>query len=126
VGRQRDEAWAALLERLDESAALAIDYGHVLGDRPRTGTLAAYRSGRLVDPVPDGSCDITAHVAVDSLTQSRRLRQRAVLGEVAPPDMAMARRDPAAYLRDVAHRSEVATLRRPGGLGDFWWVFAEP
>jgi hypothetical protein len=34
--------------------------------RPRPGSLAGYRGGRQVDPVPDGSCDITSHVALDS------------------------------------------------------------
>jgi hypothetical protein len=49
---------------------MAIDYGHVRVERATGawdgGTLAAYRRGRLVSPVPDGSCNITAHVAVDA------------------------------------------------------------
>jgi SAM-dependent MidA family methyltransferase len=123
VGRQRDEAWGALLNRLaPDSVALAVDYGHAVEDRPQTGTLVAYREGRLVDPVPDGSCDLTAHVAVDSLRQSRRLRQRDAVALTTPPDHRMAADDPASYLAALADHSAVAALRRPGGFGDFWWV----
>jgi SAM-dependent MidA family methyltransferase len=123
VGRHRDEAWGALLDRLaPDSVALAVDYGHAVEDRPRTGTLVAYREGRLVDPVPDGSCDLTAHVAVDSLRQSRRLRQRDAVALTTPPDHRMAADDPASYLAALADHSAVAALRRPGGFGDFWWV----
>ena len=126
VGRQRDDAWSGLLNRLAPgSVALAVDYGHTAGERPREGTLVAYRGGRLVDPVPDGTCDLTAHVAVDSLRQTRRLRQRDALRPSVPPDHGLASRDPAAYLEALADQSAAAALRRPGGFGDFWWVVAE-
>jgi SAM-dependent MidA family methyltransferase len=126
VGRQRDEAWSALLDRLPAgSVAVAVDYGHTVADRPREGTLVAYREGHVVDPVPDGSCDLTAHVAVDSLRQTRRLRQREAVAAVGAPDHASAAVDPAAYLQALADQSAVAELRRPGGFGDFWWVIAQ-
>ena len=126
VGRQRDEAWSALLDRLAPgSVALAIDYGHEASDRPTDGTFAAYREGHLVDPVPDGSCDLTAHVAIDSLRQTRRLRQRDAVPPAEPPDHGLASHDPATYLASLADHSAVAALRRTGGFGDFWWVVAE-
>jgi SAM-dependent MidA family methyltransferase len=126
VGRQRDEAWSALLGRLAPgSVAVAVDYGHTVADRPREGTLVAYREGHVVDPVPDGTCDLTAHVAVDSLRQTRRLRQREAVAAVGAPDHASAAVDPAAYLQALADQSAVAELRRPGGFGDFWWVIAQ-
>jgi len=126
VGRQRDEAWSALLDRLPSgSVAVAVDYGHTVANRPREGTLVAYREGHVVDPVPDGTCDLTAHVAVDSLRQTRRLRQREAVAAVGAPDHASAAIDPAAYLRALADQSAVAELRRPGGFGDFWWVIAQ-
>ena len=53
--------------RVRRGAVLAVDYGHTVGERPADGTLTAYRAGALVVPVPDGSCDLTAHVAIDSL-----------------------------------------------------------
>lgn len=126
VGRQRDDAWSDLLDRLPAgSVAVAVDYGHTADDRPREGTLVAYREGRLVDPVPDGGCDLTAHVAVDSLRQTRRLRQRDAVDPTRTPDHGLASRDPAAYLDALADHSAVAALRRTGGFGDFWWVVAE-
>lgn len=126
VGRQRDDAWSELLDRLAPgSVAVAVDYGHEAADRPAEGTFAAYREGRLVDPAPDGSCDLTAHVAVDSLRQTRRLQQRDAVPPAEPPDHGLASRDPAVYLAGLADHSAVAALRRPGGFGDFWWVVAE-
>ena len=58
---------------------LAVDYGHAAGGRPTGGTLAAYRDGAQVAPVPDGTCDLTAHVAVDSLEHDELTTQRAAL-----------------------------------------------
>lgn len=66
IGRTRDEAWAAAVATLDRGLAVAVDYAHVRGDRPLFGTLTGFRDGREVRPVPDGSCDITAHVALDA------------------------------------------------------------
>jgi SAM-dependent MidA family methyltransferase len=126
IGRQRDEAWSALLDRLAPgSVAVAVDYGHTVANRPQEGTLVAYREGHVVEPVPDGTCDLTAHVAVDSLRQTRRLRQREAVEGLAAPDHASAAVDPAGYLAGLADHSAVAELRRPGGFGDFWWVIAQ-
>ncbi len=122
VGRSRDDAWVALLDRLVGGAALAVDYGHTAGERPASGSLTAYRSGREVDPVPDGTCDLTAHVAVDALRQTSRRRQRDAVAAPTPPDHGLARSDPAGYLAALARASEAAALRRNGGFGDFWWV----
>ncbi|MCW2946315.1 MAG: hypothetical protein JWR24_3032, partial [Actinoallomurus sp.] len=66
IGRHRCTAWASVIERLRGGLALAIDYAHERGKRPVYGTLTGYRDGRCVSPVPDGSCDITAHVALDA------------------------------------------------------------
>lgn len=126
VGRSRDDAWAGLLDRIAGSPALAIDYGHLVTTRPHEGSLAAYRSGRQVDPVPDGSCDLTAHVAVDSLPHSRLVRQRFALDELgfvgSLPDHGLARSSPAAYLDGVADATAETMLRSSDGFGAFWWV----
>lgn len=45
---------------------MAVDYAHVREARPPFGTLTGFRSGREVRPVPDGSCDLTSHVALDA------------------------------------------------------------
>ncbi|QTR05569.1 SAM-dependent methyltransferase, partial [Saccharothrix algeriensis] len=73
VGAPRDAAWADAVGRV-RGAALAIDYGHLRADRAagryRSGTFAAYRGGRQVEPVFDGSCDLTAHVALDACAEA--------------------------------------------------------
>ncbi|WP_405870493.1 MULTISPECIES: SAM-dependent methyltransferase [unclassified Streptomyces] len=66
IGLPRDEAWAAAVSSLDRGLAVAVDYAHTLDARPLFGTLTGFRAGRETAPVPDGSCDITAHVALDA------------------------------------------------------------
>ncbi|MDX2562786.1 SAM-dependent methyltransferase [Streptomyces sp. TX20-6-3] len=66
IGRPRDEAWASAVASLAAGRAVAVDYAHVRGARPPFGSLTGFRAGREVPPVPDGSCDLTAHVALDA------------------------------------------------------------
>lgn len=126
VGRSRDRAWGELAARVRHGILLAVDYGHTAGDRPLHGSLTAYRSGSLVPPVPDGSCDITAHVAVDSLEHDELTTQREALhalgSEARTPDHALARTDPAGYLAGLAEASALGALTAPAGLGGFAWV----
>ena len=82
VGSARDLAWADLVARVRRGTLLAVDYGHTRGDRPAHGTLTAYRDGALVAPVPDGSCDLTAHVAVDALDHDEVTTQRTALRDL--------------------------------------------
>jgi hypothetical protein len=72
IGRSRDQAWAVAVAGLRRGAALAVDYGHLAADRPPLGTLTGFRAGREVPPLPDGSCDLTAHVAVDAVAAAGR------------------------------------------------------
>lgn len=119
VGASRDLAWAAAVARVRRGAAVAIDYGHTLASR--RPTLTGYRDGRQVPPVPDGSCDITAHVALDSCaaaTGARLLAQREALqglgiSAVLPPHV------DAATLERVSQARE---LLDPDGLGGFGWL----
>jgi hypothetical protein len=71
IGSSRDDAWAAITGMLDAGAAVAIDYGHTRAERVAGtwdgGTLVGYRDGHVVTPVADGSCNLTAHVAIDSV-----------------------------------------------------------
>ena len=142
IGRPRDEAWADLVGRLDAGAALAVDYGTRPGDRtsgspelgagPGDATLAAYRDGVRVPAVPDGSCDITSHVAFAACAAAGRaagadaellLRQRDALARLVPaPRLLSATGDAGSYLRSLAARAELAELTARGGLGDFWWL----
>jgi SAM-dependent MidA family methyltransferase len=115
--------------------AVAVDYGHVRESRPATHTLAGYRDGYLVDPVPDGTCDLTAHVAIDSClaagaaaagTAGWSLRQREALQALGihgrRPAIQLAHDDPAGYLRALSRASEAGELTAGGGLGSFWWI----
>ncbi|MEU5973163.1 SAM-dependent methyltransferase [Streptomyces sp. NPDC047315] len=133
IGRPRDEAWAAAVGTLRSGLAVAVDYGHLAQARPPYGTLTGFRAGREVAPVPDGSCDLTAHVAVDAcaLPGARLVRQREALSALGPfagfrrPPLALASTDPAAYLRALSAAGEAAELTGRGGLGDFWWLRQE-
>jgi SAM-dependent MidA family methyltransferase len=131
IGWPRDTAWADAVHQVRRGAALAIDYGHRRNERPAAGTLTGYRGGRQVRPVPDGGCDITAHVAVDAVasavgipyeivTQREALQALGIDG--ARPPLAMARTDPAGYLRALAAAGAGAELIEPGGLGGHWWL----
>ncbi|MFF4755159.1 SAM-dependent methyltransferase [Streptomyces sp. NPDC002514] len=66
IGLSRDVAWASAVARVERGLAVAVDYAHTVRSRPPFGTLTGFREGRETAPVPDGSCDITAHVALDA------------------------------------------------------------
>lgn len=142
IGRSRDDAWADAVTRLRRGAALAVDYGHRRDERPPLGTLTGFRAGREVPPVPDGSCDLTAHVAIDAVAragaralraagradvpepvlvrQTEAVRALGVSG-VRPP-LALADRDPVGYLRALARAGAAAELTDPAGLGGHLWL----
>ncbi|MFD2688505.1 SAM-dependent methyltransferase [Streptomyces phyllanthi] len=128
IGLPRDAAWASAVASLGRGLAVAVDYAHLAGSRPPFGTLTGFREGRETTPVPDGSCDITAHVALDAcaLPGARLLAQRDALRALgvtgARPPLSLATADPAAYVRALASAGEAAELTAPGGLGDFRWL----
>ncbi|MGC4804106.1 SAM-dependent methyltransferase [Micromonospora sp. DT233] len=135
IGRSRDGAWADAVRRIDRGLALAVDYGHLADDRPVGGTLTGYRRGRQVPPVPDGSCDVTAHLAVDSAgaagaavagtaytSLGQREALRALGADGGRPPLSLAATDPAGYLRALAAASAVAELTDPAGLGGHRWL----
>jgi len=128
IGLPRDTAWASAVSCVERGLAVAVDYAHTVDTRPPFGTLTGFREGRETAPVPDGSCDITAHVALDAcalpggrvLTQRAALRALGVAG--ARPPLSLASTDPAAYVRALASAGEAAELTAAGGLGDFGWL----
>ncbi|MBS2966109.1 SAM-dependent methyltransferase [Actinocrinis puniceicyclus] len=132
IGLSRDAAWAEAVATLDRGVAIAIDYAHVRESRPPFGTLAGYAGGRQVMPAPDGSCDITAHVALDSCAATARAdwtvhsTQREVFHSLGitggRPELALAASDPRGYLRALAQASTAAELTDPHGLGAFGWL----
>lgn len=119
IGAARDQAWSAAVARVVRGAAVAIDYGHTVASR--RPTLTGYRDGKQVRPVPDGSCDITAHVALDSCaaaTGAMLLTQRDALlslgiSAVVPPHVDAATLERASQARE---------LLDPEGLGGFGWL----
>ncbi|MEU0092968.1 SAM-dependent methyltransferase [Kribbella sp. NPDC006257] len=133
IGLARDEAWSDVVGRLDKGLAVAIDYGHLRDGRPAYGTLTGFRDGRECAPVADGSCDITAHVALDSLaavvpggTVISQREALQVLGiTAARPAYELSRTDPLRYLSELSAAGEAAELLDPGGLGAFGWVLPE-
>lgn len=129
IGLPRDDLWQEVVSCLDAGIALAVDYGHTRASRPSDGSLTGYRSGDVVAPVPDGSCNLTAHVAVDALAHragASVVRQRDALlslgVDASLPDHALSVSDPPAYLDALAASSEAAELLDPNGLGAFWWI----
>ena len=88
-GLTRDVAWARLTAKVCTGEAIAIDYGHQLQQRAvgtwDGGTITGYRHGRTVSPIPDGSCNITAHVSMDAVAASaaraRRTSMRRLHGD---------------------------------------------
>ncbi|MEV4824724.1 SAM-dependent methyltransferase [Micromonospora sp. NPDC049274] len=135
IGRTRDEAWANAVRKIERGLAVAVDYGHLRDSRPVDGTLTGYRGGRQVPPVPDGSNDVTAHVAMDSvasagaavarcayslISQAEALRTLGADGR--RPPLSLAGVDPAGYVRALAAASAVAELTDPAGLGGHLWL----
>lgn len=106
VGRSRDEFWNTLNRRPGTRAALCVDYAHTRDRRPPLGSLTGFRAGRAVPPRPDGSMDITAHLAIDSIAPD---------GEPTTQARALA----ALGVRE-------AELLDPGGLGGFAWLLQVP
>ncbi len=139
VGSQRDDAWREIVRSLERGAALAIDYGHVRVERADgafpLGSLTGYRDGYQVVPTPDGTCDITAHVAMDAcaeagthtgITASTLTRQAQALKKLGlttqPPLLELAHTDPAEYVRQLSASSAAVELADPASLGGFWWL----
>lgn len=135
IGLPRCQAWAGLIGRITRGLAVAADYAHSRTDRPCQGTLTGYRSGRVVRAIPDGTRDITAHVALDAcaaagtaagaqqtvLTSQRQaLRALGISGR--RPALARAASDPLGYAQELCRASEEAELIDAGGLGGFGWL----
>lgn len=135
VGLSRDLFWRSLVERVRPRVAVAVDYDHTRGSRPAAGTLTGYRGGTVCAPVFDGSCDLTAHVALDSVAAalpgtSMLLRQRDALLRlgVSPqlPPHALSRTDPIGYLQALDQVGRAREILDPAGLGGFGWLVTAP
>ena len=134
VGAGRDAAWSGIAACVRRGLLLAVDYAHTAADRPPSGSLAGFRSGRQVPPVPDGGCDITAHLAVDATAAAVEAagagpatltNQREALLALGVSARVPDRRDssrggsPADLLADLSRAGQAAELLDAGGLGGF-------
>jgi SAM-dependent MidA family methyltransferase len=135
VGRIRCIAWAGVIRRIDRGVAVAADYGHLKASRPGYGTLTGYLDGRAVPAVPDGSRDITAHVALDAcavagkaagagetVLTTQRTALRALGLDAQRPPLGLAASDPEGYALALCRASQDAELVNAAGLGGFGWL----
>jgi SAM-dependent MidA family methyltransferase len=140
IGTARDGLWADLVTRVAGTDSggllLAVDYDHEVDRRPLRGSLTGFRDGRDVPAVPDGSCDLTTHVALDSVAAAGQragageavlLRQREALRRLGvgttPADLATATATgTAALLAHLQLRSQLGELLDASGLGGFRWL----
>jgi SAM-dependent MidA family methyltransferase len=135
IGAPRDAAWADAVTALRRGVAVTVDYGHLRTSRPAFGTLTGFRGGRQVSPTPDGSTDLTAHVALDSVAaageragglpsvlRGQRSTLRALGVDGRRPPLELAYRDPGAYLRALGTASVAGELTEPDGLGGHHWL----
>jgi SAM-dependent MidA family methyltransferase len=135
IGHPRCAAWASVVGRLSRGLAIAVDYSHSRTSRPVYGTLTGYRDGLTVPAVPDGSCDVTAHVALDACTTAgeragatstllttQRDALRALGLSGSRPPITLAHQDPRAYVTALCQAGEDAELTDPSGLGSFGWL----
>jgi len=135
LGEPRDAAWADAVSAVARGLAITVDYGHMWYARPRVGTLSGFYAGRGAQPIPDGSRDITTHVAMDSacaagearagqpavLTTQREALQALGVDATRPPQ-SMAATDPTAYMRALTAASQAGELTDPTGLGGHYWI----
>ena len=103
IGTERHATWRKITSILRSGTAIAIDYAHERNDRVAGlwdgGTLKGFARGRPRIPVPDGSMNLTAHVALDSLAQ------------------------PGSRVQTQAQVLDDRTLASwPGGLGSYSWL----
>jgi SAM-dependent MidA family methyltransferase len=133
IGLNRDRAWRAICGLIHRGRAVAIDYGHTLLQRERgefpQGTVRAFRRGNVVRPIPDGSCNITAHVALDACAHAgggtwRMSDQREALSglSIPLPNPQVAGTDPTTYIQQFESHLRVQALRRIPGPGSLGWL----
>jgi SAM-dependent MidA family methyltransferase len=127
IGLTRDRAWAEMVKLIMKrgGCAIMIDYGHTAPRRPVTGSLAAYRDGRALDPRPGSTVNLTAHVAIDAVRAAGEAAgatttfcglQSEVVPELLQADT---HADP---LVDLGRRSEHAALSSQYVWGSHWWL----
>lgn len=130
IGLARDRAWSRLCAGVAAGTVIAVDYGHVRSER--RPTLRAYREGELLDAIPDGLRNLTAHVAIDSCAAASPPRATVAVARQADAlaPLAGALPDPAAvsagdYAAALSYVMECRYLRAAKGLGGHYWLRAD-
>ncbi len=89
IGTTRDRVWRGLTQTIDNGYCVAIDYAHHRADRAAGlwdgGTMKGFANGAPRSAVPDGSMNITAHVALDACAGPRSAihHQSELLGDTS-------------------------------------------
>jgi len=116
----RVSVWQELRDLFPRATLVGVDYAR----RQRfSATLTGYRRGRVVPPIPDGTCNITAHVDIDSLRNDRTtvMSQSALLGALPPEPF-----DVGDVLDRLLADAARAELTDPAGLGAMTWWWESP
>jgi SAM-dependent MidA family methyltransferase len=128
IGLTRDRAWAELIKLVIKrgGCGLMIDYGHTAERRPVTGSLAAYRDGRALEPVAGAAgVNLTAHVAVDAVrTAGETLGATTTfchLQSEVVPELLQVDAHPAPLV-DLGRRSQHSALSSEYVWGSHWWL----
>lgn len=127
IGLTRDRAWVELVKMINRrgGCALMIDYGHTVERRPVTGSLAAYREGRALEPVPGPTVNLTAHVAVDAVRAAGEEVGATTafygLQSVVVPELLQAESHPDPLV-DLDRRSQHAALSSEYVWGSHSWL----
>ena len=127
IGVTRDRAWVELINMISSrgGCALMIDYGHTAARRPVSGSLAAYRDGRALEPIPGPNVNLTAHVAIDAVRAAGEEAGATTafcgLQSEVVPDLLQSKllADP---LVDLDRRSQVSALSSQFVWGSHWWL----
>ena len=136
VGLHRDAAWRAVCAAIRSGAALAIDYAHLRTERESgrydAGSITGYSNGATHWPIPDGSMNITAHVALDACaaatqpagcvrSQSEWLDE--LLPETSIPSLHSPKPIPDRYAEQLQrHTQRARILNRSSGV---YWLTVE-
>jgi SAM-dependent MidA family methyltransferase len=127
IGLTRDRAWAELVKLIKKrgGCALMIDYGHLRRRRPVTGSLAAYRDGRALEPVAVAGLNLTAHVAVDAVRAAGEAFGATTtfcgLQSEMVPELLQVETYPDPLV-DLGRRSRLAALSSQYVWGSHWWL----
>ena len=124
IGLPRDAAWHEVCAALRSGVAVAIDYAPLRTERESgrfdSGTLVGYVRGEARWPIPDGSMNITAHVALDACAAAIEpmgviADQIEMIDELLPEDTVSpvppADADPAGFLAALERVTALRALR---------------